>query len=379
MKAKTLVALTIVATLGLSGCEQSSAQAQPQSAPRAVEIEAYELQPQTVMQHTELVGRTVDYRQAEIRPQVSGILQSRLFEEGQMVEKGDVLYRIDPAPFEAALASAKASLAKAEAAVKNSTARAKRIKSLLGSNSVSQQDFDDADAQRLQAQADLAAAKAAVLSAQINLDYTGIRAPISGQIGRSLVTEGALLTANQGNALATIRQLDPIYVDMTKAASKLASLRQAITTNASNKEVAPAVQLKLDEELWYSHPGELQFSEVSVDPSTSMVTMRAVFPNPDGELLPGMFVRAQLELGNTDNGLLVPQKSVVRTPKGEATVMVVNAENTIEVRVVELAQQVDQSWLVSKGLKAGDMVVTSGLQKIRPGALVKVTTNPSEA
>ncbi|WP_105254054.1 efflux RND transporter periplasmic adaptor subunit [Pseudoalteromonas sp. T1lg75] len=379
MKAKTLVALTIVATLGLSGCEQSGAQAQTQSAPRAVEIEAYQLQPQTLMQHTELVGRTVDYRQAEIRPQVSGILQSRLFEEGQMVEKGDVLYRIDPAPFEAALASAKASLAKAEAAVKNSTARAKRIKSLLGTNSVSQQDFDDADAQRLQAQADLAAAKAAVLSAQINLDYTGIRAPISGQIGRSLVTEGALLTANQGNALATIRQLDPIYVDMTKAASKLASLRQAITTNASNKGVAPAVQLKLDEALWYGHSGELQFSEVSVDPSTSMVTMRAVFPNPDGELLPGMFVRAQLELGNTDNGLLVPQKSVVRTPKGEATVMVVNAENTIEVRVVELAQQVDQSWLVSKGLKAGDMVVTSGLQKIRPGALVKVTNNPSEA
>ncbi|WP_105216123.1 MULTISPECIES: efflux RND transporter periplasmic adaptor subunit [unclassified Pseudoalteromonas] len=379
MKAKTLVALTIVATLGLSGCEQSGAQAQTQSAPSAVEIEAYQLQPQTVMQHTELVGRTVDFRQAEIRPQVSGILQSRLFEEGQMVEKGDLLYRIDPAPFEAALASAKASLAKAEAGVKNTTARAKRIKSLLGTNSVSQQDFDDADAQRLGAQADLAAAKAAVLSAQINLDYTSIRAPISGQIGRSLVTEGALLTANQGNELATIRQLDPIYVDMTKAASKLASLRQAITTNASNTGVAPAVQLKLDEQLWYGHSGELQFSEVSVDPSTSMVTMRAVFPNPDGELLPGMFVRAQLELGNTNNGLLVPQKSVVRTPKGEATVMVVNSENTIEVRVVELAQQVDQSWLVNKGLKAGDMVVTSGLQKIRPGALVKVTNNPSEA
>ncbi|MEO2279252.1 efflux RND transporter periplasmic adaptor subunit [Pseudoalteromonas pernae] len=379
MKAKSLIALSLVAAFSLTGCDSAPAQAQVSAAPQPIPVEAITLTPKAVDTHTELVGRTVDFRQAEIRPQVSGILQTRLYDEGQMVEKGELLYRIDPAPFEAALASAKASLAKAQASVKNTESRAARIKSLLGTNSVSKQDYDDAHANALQAQADLAAAKAAVMSAQINLDYTAIRAPISGQIGRSAVTEGALLTANQASALATIRQLDPIYVDMTKAASKLASLRKAITTNSKANADAPAVQLQLDDDMWYQHTGKLQFSEVSVDPSTSMVTMRAVFPNPDGELLPGMFVRAKLGLGVQQNAIAVPQKSVVRTPKGEATVMVVDGNNQIQVRIVELGQQVGSEFLVASGLNAGDVVVTSGLQRIRPGALVSVAANSEGA
>ncbi|GAP76248.1 RND efflux system, membrane fusion protein CmeA [Pseudoalteromonas sp. SW0106-04] len=369
MNVKTLVAVTVLAALSLSGCQEQPQQ-QAQTAPAAVEVEAITLSPQSIDLSTELVGRTVDFRQAEIRPQVSGILQARLFEEGQVVSKGDVLYRIDPAPYQAELASAKAALAKAQASVRNTRMKAERIKGLLGNKSVSQQDYDDAEATLLQAKADLAAAKAAVLSAEINLDYTQIRAPIDGQIGRSSVTEGALLTANQSAALSIIRQLDPIYVDMTRAASKLSSLRSAM--HQGNLSQNPEVKLRLENNDWYALSGELKFSEVSVDPSTSMVTMRAVFPNPNGELLPGMFVRAQLATGQDDDALLVPQKAIVRTPKGEATVMVVSKEGTAQTRVVELGQEINQSWQVHSGLQAGDQVIVAGLQKVRPGSKVTV-------
>lgn len=365
MRVKMKLLTAPLAALLLVACSE------PQSgggmvAPSAPEVGVVTLNTAPLALVTELSGRTTDFRQAQIRPQVNGILQQRMFTEGQLVSAGDVLYKIDAAPYQAALANAKANLGSNKAVAHNVKLKMERLKGLLGSKAVSQQDYDDAQATLMQAEAGVASAEAALQTAQINMNYTQITAPISGQIGRSEVTEGALLTANQAQVLATIRQLDPIYVDLTQSSAELLKLKKQ---NASDKVT---VDLLLDDDSTYAEQGSLQFSEVNVDPSTGMVTLRAVFPNKQGDLLPGMFVRARLHHGVDNNALLVPQAAVSRTPKGQASVMLVNADNQVEARIIEVGRAVEQGWQVLSGLKAGDQVIVTGLQKVRPGSQVKV-------
>ncbi|EIW88118.1 multidrug resistance protein [Alishewanella agri BL06] len=349
----------------LSGCSEPAPQAQ--AAPGLPEVGVYQIQSQSLALVTELPGRTTDFRQAEIRPQVSGILQKRHFTEGQQVTAGELLYQIDPAPYQAALATAEANLSRAQAAATNAEQRLKRLQGLIASQVVSQQDVDDARATLLQAEAEVQAAAAQRQVARINLDYTRISAPIAGQIGRSMVTEGALLTANQGEVLATIRQLDPIYVDLTQSSSELLQLRRQLT---GTQQQAVSVKLALEDGSQYPAAGELQFSEASVDPSTGMVTLRAVFPNPDRLLLPGMFVRASLAQAEQSNVVLVPQAAVQRLPKGATQVLVVNNEQQVEARQITLGRSYQQYWVVQDGLAAGERVIVAGLQKVQPGAQV---------
>lgn len=350
----------------LTGCSEPAPQAL--AAPGLPEVGVYQVQSQSLTQVTELPGRTTDFRQAEIRPQVSGILQKRHFTEGQQVAAGELLYQIDPAPYQAALATAEANLSRAQAAATNAEQRLKRLQGLLASQVVSQQDVDDARATLLQAAAEVQAATAQRQVAQINLNYTRITAPIAGQIGRSLVTEGALLTANQSEVLATIRQLEPIYVDLTQSSSELLQLRRQIQHDGQQ---IVSVSLELEDGSQYPAQGELQFSEASVDPSTGMVTLRAVFPNPDGLLLPGMFVRASLAQAGQTNAVLVPQAAVKRLPKGATQVLVVNNQQQVEARQVTLGRSYQQYWVVQEGLAAGEQVIVAGLQKVQPGAQVK--------
>lgn len=349
----------------LSGCSEPAPQAQ--AAPGLPEVGVYQIQSQSLALVTELPGRTTDFRQAEIRPQVSGILQKRHFTEGQQVSAGELLYQIDPAPYQAALATAEANLSRAQAAATNAEQRLKRLQGLIASQVVSQQDVDDARATVLQAEAEVQAAAAQRQAARINLDYTRITAPIAGQIGRSMVTEGALLTANQGEVLATIRQLDPIYVDLTQSSSELLQLRRQLT---GTQQQAVSVKLALEDGSQYPAAGELQFSEASVDPSTGMVTLRAVFPNPDRLLLPGMFVRASLAQAEQSNVVLVPQAAVQRLPKGATQVLVVNNQQQVEARQITLGRSYQQYWVVQDGLAAGERVIVAGLQKVQPGAQV---------
>jgi len=349
----------------LSGCSEPAPQAQ--AAPGLPEVGVYQIQSQSLALVTELPGRTTDFRQAEIRPQVSGILQKRHFTEGQQVSAGELLYQIDPAPYQAALATAEANLSRAQAAATNAEQRLKRLQGLIASQVVSQQDVDDARATLLQAEAEVQAAAAQRQVARINLDYTRISAPIAGQIGRSMVTEGALLTANQGEVLATIRQLDPIYVDLTQSSSELLQLRRQLT---GTQQQAVSVKLALEDGSQYPAAGELQFSEASVDPSTGMVTLRAVFPNPDRLLLPGMFVRASLAQAEQSNVVLVPQAAVQRLPKGATQVLVVNNQQQVEARQITLGRSYQQYWVVQDGLAAGERVIVAGLQKVQPGAQV---------
>lgn len=365
LSVKPLTVLVTTSVLMLAACSEPPAAAQGQPTP---EVEVVTLSTSSVALTTELPGRTTNFRQAEIRPQVSGILQQRLFTEGQQVSAGQVLYKIDPATYQAAFSSAEAALSSANAAQHNARLRTDRIKGLLGGKVVSQQDFDDANASLMQADAAVASAEAAVLTAQINLNYTDIKAPISGQIGRSLVSEGALLIANQAQGLATIRQLHPIYVDLSQSSTELLKLKRQTGADGT-AEVN--VDLLLEDGSRYSQQGSLQFSEVNVDPGTGMVTLRAVFPNEQGQLLPGMFVRARLHHGTYDNALLVPQQAISRTPKGDATVMLVSSDNTVEVRPVTLGASYGQNWLVTDGLTAGERVIVAGLQKVRPGVTVK--------
>ena len=369
-KTKAAWAAVMLLTGGLlTACSEPPQPAGAQGAP-APEVEVVTMQHTELALATELPGRTTDYRQAEIRPQVSGILLKRLFTEGQVVQAGQLLYQIDAAPYQAALAQAKANLASSKALAYNARLKAERFKGLLGSKAVSQQDYDDAAAALMQAEAAVASSEAALQTAQINLDYTAIHAPINGQIGRSLVTEGALLTANQVQALAVIRQLDPIYVDLTQSATELLQLKRQ--HNTASTEVR--VDLLLDDGSRYAEQGSLQFSEVNVDPSTGMVTLRAVFPNTQGELLPGMFVRARLQHGVDSQALLVPQAAVSRTPTGEATVLLVNSNNEVVQQQILTGKSSGQSWQVLSGLAVGDKVIVAGLQKVRPGAQVRAVT-----
>ncbi len=325
----------------------------------------------------ELPGRTSAFRKAEVRPQVSGIIQKRLFTEGASIKAGTALYQIDPASYEAALSSAKAEQARAEANLAAATARESRYKNLITTKSISQQDYDDALAALGQAKANLALAKAAVKTAQINLNYTKVLAPIDGVIGKSSVTEGALVTAGQADVLAEIQQLDPIYVDVSQSAEALLRLRRQMLKGAVASSDQSPVQLIFGDGSVYEHKGYLQFAEVGVSESTGTVTLRAQFPNPDRLLLPGMFVRTRIEEGQRSNAMLVSQRGVVRDRTGGATVWIINAESKAELRNIKVDSAVGDQWLVLEGLAEGDQVIVEGLQKIKPGVLVNAVTATS--
>ncbi len=378
----TIELIAIVGILLLSlmsgGCNR---QQKSQSPPPIAEVSVVTLNLQRVMLTTELPGRTSAYLIAEVRPQVGGIIQKRLFTEGSDVKEGEVLYQIDPAVYQATYNSAKAALARAEANLIPIRLKAGRFAELVKINAVSQQDYDDASAALKQAEADVEAGKAAVETARINLAYTKVTAPISGRIGRSSVTNGALVTASQPAALATIQQLSPIYVDVTQSSAELLRLQQNLASGLlkSNSSAQARVRLLLEDGSPYPLPGTLKFSEVTVDQSTGSITLRAIFPNPKHTLLPGMFVRAILEEGVNEHAILVPQRGVTRNPAGNAMVMVVGSEEKVEPRVIKVLRTVGENWLVSDGLKAGDRVILEGLQKARPGTPVKVVPFGSKA
>lgn len=338
----------------LAGCQEEAAP--PAQQKPTVGVVTLQAEPFAVT--TELPGRTRAYRIAEVRPQVNGIIQKRLFTEGSEVKAGQQLYQIDAAVYEATLKSAQASLA-------SSKSLADRYAELVKDQAVSKQAYDEARAASLQAEAELERAR-------IDLRYTKVLAPISGRIGRSAVTEGALVSNGQAQELATIQQLDPIYVDVTQPARDLLALRRDLADGRLQKagENAAKVTLKLEDGSDYGHEGKLEFSEVTVDPGTGSVTLRAVFPNPDKVLLPGMFVRAQLVAGLKSEAILVPQQGVTRNTKGDPTAMVVNAESKVEVRPIKTERAVGNRWLVGEGLQPGDRVITEGLQFIQPGVEV---------
>jgi membrane fusion protein (multidrug efflux system) len=361
-----------IGSLMMAGCgKKSDASAPPASAPPEVGVVV--IQPQQLTLTTELSGRIAPHLIAEVRPQVGGIVQQRLFTEGSDVKAGQVLYQIDPATYRAAYASARAALARAEATLGSVRLKEERFRDLVKINAVSQQDYDDASAALKQAEADVEATRAALESARINLDYTSVKAPISGRIGRSSVTTGALVTASQAEALATIQQLDPVYVDVTQTTAELLRLKQNLASGLLKKNgtVQAQVSLLLEDGTPYPLPGTLKFSEVTVDQSTGSVTLRTLFPNPEQLLLPGMFVRTILEEGVSEQAILVPQRGVTRNPAGNATALVVGAEEKVEPRVIQVARTVGDAWLVSEGLQAGDRVILEGIQKARPGTTVK--------
>lgn len=356
--------------------------APPQAQPSGpVEVGVIEVEPEPLTLHRELPGRTSAFRVAEVRARVNGIVLERLFEEGADVKEGQALYRIDPLPYEAALESAKASLARAEATLESNTLLAKRYAELLASNAVSKQEYDNAVAAQKASAAEVAAAKAAVKSARINLGYTHVTAPISGRIGKSEVTEGAYVQQGQATLMATIQQLDPIYVDLTQSSTEVLRLRRELEAgNLVRSGDGARVRLLLEDGTVYSEVGTLQFSDVTVNPSTGSITLRAIFPNPKKELLPGMFVRAQLEEGTRPAAILVPQAAVRRDARGNASVLVVNGEGKAESRRVEAPRAVGNRWLVTEGLQPGDRVIVEGLQKVRPGApVVAVAAKTSAA
>jgi len=364
------VAAALVAGLSFTGCSKPKS-APPPSAPP--EVGVIVVKPEKVSLTTELSGRTVAQMIAEVRPQVGGIIRKRMFTEGADVKAGQVLYQIDPAFHQAAFASAKATEARAEANLFSVRLKAGRYQELVKINAVSQQDNDDAQAGLKQAEADVAATKAALDTARINLAYTNVKAPISGRIGRSSVTDGALVTASQATALATIQQLGSIYVDVTQSTADLIKLKQNLANGVLKKggSAQAPVKLLLEDGSAYPLSGTLKFSEVTVDQSTGSVTLRAVFANPKQELLPGMFVRALIVEGVNETAILIPQRGVSRNQKGDATVMIVGAEEKAEPRLIKVVRTVGDSWLVSDGLKAGDRVILEGLQKARPGTPVK--------
>jgi membrane fusion protein (multidrug efflux system) len=315
---------------------------------------------------TELPGRIAPAQIAEVRPQVSGLVQARRFKEGSDVKAGELLYQIDPALYVASADNARAALAKAEASLVSVKLKAGRYNELVAIKAVSQQDADDAAASLLQAEAEVTAARAALQTQRINLDYTRITAPVSGRIGRSAVTPGALVTANQPTAMATVQQMDPIYVDVTQSSSALLALRRSLAAG-DLKSGTTTVKLLLEDGSSYALPGKLQFSEVTVDQGTGAVTLRAEFPNPKGELLPGMYVRAVVEEGVLEQAVLVPQPAVSRDTTGKPVAFVVGADGKLEQRALQTSRAIGDQWLISSGLKAGDKLVIEGQQKAHPG------------
>lgn len=375
---KTAALALLIALFAACGGAPGAAAGGPKAAPVSVVRVASEAVALTTM----LPGRTAAYRTAEIRPQVSGLIVARLFEEGATVTAGQPLYRIDPQPFQAALDAATAALARATANRVAVQAREQRVASLLQQKLVSQQDYDDAKAAIDQVEADIAASAAQERSARIDLAHTTIMAPLAGRIGRSSVTEGAIVTAYQTQALAVIQQLDPIYVDVPQSTADLLRVRRAAEAKRLRTDALAGVRLRLDDGSAYPESGELRFREVTVNPSMGTVTARMVFPNPRGELLPDMFVRAEMPEGVRDGAILVPQQSVMRDAKGRPYVFVVGADGQAARRQLEIEREVGDRWLVADGLKAGEAVVTVGVQALLmmpPGAPMPVTVTPPDA
>ncbi|WP_400248241.1 multidrug efflux RND transporter periplasmic adaptor subunit AcrA [Klebsiella michiganensis] len=363
------VVLMLSGSLALTGCDDKPAQ---QGAQQMPEVGIVTLKSAPLQITTELPGRTSAYRVAEVRPQVSGIILKRNFTEGSDIQAGVSLYQIDPATYQATYESAKGDLAKAQAAANMDQLTVKRYQKLLGTKYISQQDYDTAVATAQQSNAAVVAAKAAVETARINLAYTKVTSPISGRIGKSAVTEGALVQNGQTTALATVQQLDPIYVDVTQSSNDFLRLKQELANGKLQQENGKAkVELVTNDGLKYPQNGTLEFSDVTVDQTTGSITLRAIFPNPDHTLLPGMFVRARLEEGVNPDALLVPQQGVTRTPRGDASAIVVGEGDKVEVRQITATQAIGDKWLVTEGLKTGDRVIITGLQKVRPGVQVK--------
>jgi len=347
--------ISILLFMTISGCAK---QAKP--LPQLPEAVVVQVRPERLVVTTELPGRTSVFLIAEIRPQVNGLIQERLFTEGSEVKAGQSLYQIDPAPFQAALDKAKANLSALRS-------RVDRYREALVDNAVSRQDFDDAEAALKQAEAELK-------TAQINIDYTKVVSPVTGRIGSSTVTEGAIVTAYQATALATIQQLDPIYVDIPQSTTELMRLRRSLEDGRLNHSGTDQnkVKLFLEDGTPYLLDGTLQFQDITVDPTTGSVILRVIFPNPQGVLLPGMFVRAVIIEGVNEQAILVPQQGVSRNPKGEPFALIVDAENKVQQRMLTLDRAVGDKWLVSSGLNSGDQVIVEGIQKVRPGVTVKV-------
>lgn len=365
-----MLASVLVLAACSGGQEPAARQAAGPAPLPAVTVMAVRSEPVPMV--TELPGRTTPFMVAELRPQVTGLIRQRQFTEGSEVKAGQALYQIDPASYQATLDSARASLARAEANLEAARLKAGRHAELVRIEAVSRQANDDASAALKQAEADVAAARAAVDKARIDLDFTRVTSPISGRIGRSAVTPGALVTANQATALATVQQLDPIHVDLTQSSAELLRLRRALEAGRLQRSAAAVpVRLVLEDGSLYAAEGRLAFSEVTVDPDTGSVTLRAQFPNPKGELLPGMYVRARLEQGTQGDAILVPHAALSRDARGNALVMTVNADNKVEPRIVKAEQSLGAQWVVTEGLAGGDRVIVEGLQKVRPGAQVQ--------
>ena len=367
--APALTACALATSIALVGCSKDPKGAEQAAAAQQMpptEVGVIVAQPQSVEQTVELSGRTSAYQISDVRPQTSGVVLKRLFAEGSYVREGQPLYEIDSSTNRANLDSAKASLVRQQANLNALQIKANRYSQLVGINAVSKQEYDDIKAQVQLAQADIAASQAAVKNAQISLDYSTVRSPISGQSGRSSVTAGALVTASQENPLVTIQQLDPIYVDINQSSAELLRLRQQLSQGTIDRSNNTKVRLKLEDGSFYNVEGNLAFSDASVNPDTGTVTLRAVFSNPNHLLLPGMFTNAQIVQGVIPNAILVPQVAITRTPTGQATAMLVNAKGIVEVRPIETAGIQGKDWIVTKGLQAGEKVIVDGVAKVKP-------------
>jgi len=355
--------------LALAACGSGKEQQQAPQGPPGVGYVVVREQPVTLT--TELPGRTTAYETSEVRPQVNGLVLERLFVEGDVVRKGQPLYRIDPSPYQAQVASAQAALTRARASIASSAALARRYGELVKINAISRQDLENSQTTAQQARADVAAQQAALRTAQIDLARTTIRAPITGRIGRSVFTTGALVSAAQTDALATIQRIDPVYVDIQQSSADLLKLRQQILSGQVTRDGNARVRLTLEDGTEYGAQGVLRFADVTVDPTTGSQVIRALFPNPDGLLLPGMFVRAALVEGTRANAMLVPQRAVSRDEKGQATVMVIGANNKVEPRTLQTSRTIGDDWLVTGGVKPGDKIIVEGGMMLRPGMPVQ--------
>ena len=372
---RCLVAFPMLAIL-LVACEQQQAPAmQEASVPKVTVVT---LKTQAVTLTRQLPGRTNAFVMAEVRPQVTGIVKERLFTEGSLVTAGQPLYQLDDAMHRADYNSAKALLARAKASADIAHFNAERAEKLMGSNAISEQELLNSKAVERQAEADVGVAEARVESVEVKLNYARITSPIDGRIGKSTVTRGALVTADQTKPLTTVQQLDPIYVDLTRSANELLDLRRELSSGAARKIEGIPVTIILEDGTDYGYQGELAFTDVAVDPTTGSYALRVVVPNPDNLLMPGMYVRATVSNAVRDNGLLVPQRGITRDAKGNASALVVNSDNTVEQRAVQIGRTIGDQWLVSSGLMEGDRVIVEGVQKVRPGAPVVVIESGTE-
>jgi membrane fusion protein (multidrug efflux system) len=377
-----LAATTAALALAVAACDPGKGDAKPAGPPgggKPPEVGVITLATQPVTLTKELPGRTSAFRVAEVRARVNGIVQKRLFTEGADVKAGQVLFRIDPGPYQAALDSAQAQVARADAMVQSAKQLAERYTKLIETNAVSRQEYDDALIKVKTAEADVAAARAAVKAARINLDYTVVTAPLAGRIGRAEVTEGAYVQAQTATLLATVQQLDKVYVDLTWSSAEAFKMRRAVESGALQAQGGQAaVTIVLEDGRDYETPGTLQFADVSVDETTGSIALRALVPNPKKELLPGMFVRARIDEGTNPTAILVPQRAVTRDQGGRPTALVVGADSKVERRTLVTDRSVGDSWLVTDGLAAGDRVIVDGLQRARPGQPVAaVPAKPS--